>query len=221
MRPAAYIRSSTSTVSGKKSKCSFGCLPAVVADSSIVSSSRYATTEPAACCASRPVSNRSSRRPKSPLSMVATDSKTPSSTSTAVICDIENPVVCLVNGARGAGVSPRATGRHVRGSRYDFGLRSKRPDPAPHLIGRLKVPAATTEDRQSDLSTTPVRAHRPGARLSGKTGRGTGTHGRAAPDAPCGKDDPRPEVRTGIGKVLRPRILSDGGRGARSARGSG
>ena len=39
MRPAAYIRSSTSMVSGKKSKWSFGCLPAVVADSSIVSSS--------------------------------------------------------------------------------------------------------------------------------------------------------------------------------------
>ena len=40
MRPAAYIRSSTSTVSGKKSKCSFGCFDAVVADSSMVSSSR-------------------------------------------------------------------------------------------------------------------------------------------------------------------------------------
>ncbi len=40
MRPAAYIRSSTSIVSGKKSNCSLGCLPAVVADSSIVSSSR-------------------------------------------------------------------------------------------------------------------------------------------------------------------------------------
>ena len=38
--PAAYIRSSTSTVSGKKSNWSLGCLPAVVADSSIVSSSR-------------------------------------------------------------------------------------------------------------------------------------------------------------------------------------
>ena len=38
--PAAYIRSSTSIVSGKKSKWSLGCLPAVVADSSIVSSSR-------------------------------------------------------------------------------------------------------------------------------------------------------------------------------------
>ena len=38
--PAAYIRSSTSTVSGKKSKWSFGYFPAVVADNSIVSLSR-------------------------------------------------------------------------------------------------------------------------------------------------------------------------------------
>ncbi len=38
--PMAYMRSSTSTVSGKKSNWSFGCLPADVVDSSIVSSSR-------------------------------------------------------------------------------------------------------------------------------------------------------------------------------------
>src|SRR5450759_2087170 len=37
MRPAAYIRSSTSTVSGKKSSCSFGFLDAVVAASTIES----------------------------------------------------------------------------------------------------------------------------------------------------------------------------------------
>ena len=49
MRPAAYMRSSTSTVSGKKSKWSLGFLLADVADSSMVSSSRKATTEPAAC----------------------------------------------------------------------------------------------------------------------------------------------------------------------------
>ena len=35
--PAAYIRSSTSTVSGKKSSWSLGFLEAVVADSTIVS----------------------------------------------------------------------------------------------------------------------------------------------------------------------------------------
>ena len=40
MRPAAYIRSSTSIVNGKKSKWSLGVLLAVVADSSMVSSSR-------------------------------------------------------------------------------------------------------------------------------------------------------------------------------------
>ena len=40
IRPAAYIRSSTSIVKGKKSKWSFGVLLAVVALSSMVSSSR-------------------------------------------------------------------------------------------------------------------------------------------------------------------------------------
>ena len=71
MRPAAYIRSSTSMVSGKKSNCSFGCLPAVVALSSMVSSSRNAATEPAACWANRPVSKRMVRVPNVPLSMTA------------------------------------------------------------------------------------------------------------------------------------------------------
>ena len=55
--PAAYIRSSTSMVRGKKSKWSLGCFPAVVAESSMVSSSMYAVTAPAAWRARRPVSN--------------------------------------------------------------------------------------------------------------------------------------------------------------------
>jgi len=44
-------------------------LPAVVADSSIVSSSRKAETEPAACWARMPVSKRIVRLPKLPLSI--------------------------------------------------------------------------------------------------------------------------------------------------------
>ncbi len=40
MRPAAYIRSSTSTVRGKKSRWSFGFFDTVVAERTIVSSSR-------------------------------------------------------------------------------------------------------------------------------------------------------------------------------------
>jgi len=40
MRPTAYMRSSTSTVRGKKSSESFGCFDAVVADRIMVSSSR-------------------------------------------------------------------------------------------------------------------------------------------------------------------------------------
>ena len=70
MRPAAYIRSSTSTVSGKKSNCSFGCLPAVVAERTTVSPS-WAIAEPAAWRASRPVEKMTSRVPKAPLSMTA------------------------------------------------------------------------------------------------------------------------------------------------------
>ena len=40
MRPAAYIRSSTSMVRGKKSKCSFGLFDTAVAENTMVSSSR-------------------------------------------------------------------------------------------------------------------------------------------------------------------------------------
>src|SRR5660397_179455 len=46
-------------------------LPAVVADSNIVSLSRYAATVPAACWARRPVSNRTVRVPYLPLSITA------------------------------------------------------------------------------------------------------------------------------------------------------
>ena len=48
IRPTAYIRSSTSTVSGKKSRFSLGCLDAVVAESTTVSPSRVTRAEPAA-----------------------------------------------------------------------------------------------------------------------------------------------------------------------------
>ncbi|RAO50534.1 hypothetical protein PSN01_04508 [Micromonospora saelicesensis] len=83
MRPAAYIRSSTSTVSGKKSNCSFGCLPAVVAERTTVSPS-WAMTEPAAWRASRPVEKVISRVPKDPLSITAVRDSVPSLVS--VMC---------------------------------------------------------------------------------------------------------------------------------------
>ena len=63
MRPAAYIRSSTSTVRGKKSKPWRGDLPTVVAASMVVSSSMETRVEPAACLARRPVSKRTTRFP--------------------------------------------------------------------------------------------------------------------------------------------------------------
>ena len=83
IRPIEYIRSSTSTVRGKKSNCSFGVLPAVVADRTTVSPS-WAITDPAACLASRPVENVTRRVPNRPLSMVA------------VLCWV--PRVCSVMG---------------------------------------------------------------------------------------------------------------------------
>ena len=52
--PAAYIRSSTSTVRGRKSTSR--CAPAVAVASTIVSPCRT-TTAPEACLAIRPISN--------------------------------------------------------------------------------------------------------------------------------------------------------------------
>ncbi len=122
MRPAAYIRSSTSTVNGKKSKPSRGCLPAVVADSTTVSPS-WASTDPAACWASRPVLKVISRVPNVPLSMTAVLWCVPSVVS----------VMC--------GVSPLSRVR-PRGACAVVGLRSK---PSGR---KLHVPGATTEDRR-------------------------------------------------------------------------
>ena len=61
--PAAYIRSSTSTVSGKKSASGrVSCRPTAVAR--IIVSPLRTTTAPSACLASLPVSKRSSARPR-------------------------------------------------------------------------------------------------------------------------------------------------------------
>ena len=55
--PTAYIRSSTSTVSGKKSSCSFGCAEATAVTSTCVSPT-VTTTAPSARLASLPDSKR-------------------------------------------------------------------------------------------------------------------------------------------------------------------
>src|SRR6266581_4264818 len=60
--PAAYMRSSTSTVSGKKSAPSRGSIRPCAVANTIVSPERT-TTEPSACFASLPVSNVISRPP--------------------------------------------------------------------------------------------------------------------------------------------------------------
>src|SRR3982074_2783267 len=134
MRPAAYMRSSTSTVSGKKSKCSFGCFDAVVAESNMVSSSRYATTAPAACLASLPVSKRMVRVPNRPLSITASVSCTVTPVESVIWC-----ISSLVLGLRRAGrplVSP------------PFGERP-RTRPVFDRSARDHFPGATTEDRRT------------------------------------------------------------------------
>src|SRR5215218_2495479 len=160
MRPAAYIRSSTSTVSGKKSNWSLGWRPAVVADSSMVSP-MVTVTEPAAWRASRPVSKVMLRLPKEPLSMTAVAVVTPSSgsNSAAVLLLWVGADTCpsllvapgrrdrralFLSGRPGEGVgAPAASGA--------TGLRSKPSGTGfPVLVPPERgsaCPGATTEDR--------------------------------------------------------------------------
>src|SRR5215218_8185350 len=156
MRPAAYIRSSTSTVSGKKSKCSLGWRPAVVAESSMVSP-MVTTTEPAAWRASRPVSKVTLRLPKLPLSMTAVAVVTPSSGSNSaetglVVGADMSPSLFFVASASCRSATP-LTARFLRccavlrrGDRCSIealGIRC-----SPRRRNRT-CPGATTEDRPS------------------------------------------------------------------------
>ena len=123
MRPMEYMRSSTSTVSGKKSNWSLGCLDAVVAESSMVSSSRYTATEPAAWRARRPVSKRMVRVPYDPLSMTASVIWGP---STGASCSVDRgahvlrPVAVIDRGPRASSpevtTEDRTTGARCRGA---------------------------------------------------------------------------------------------------------
>src|SRR4051812_35743022 len=159
MRPAAYMRSSTSTVSGKKSKCSLGWRPAVVAESSMVSP-MVTTTEPAAWRASRPVSKVTLRLPKLPLSMTAVAVVTPSSGSNSavmlpVVVGADTcPSLCSSHRAscRGATSSWVAAVHAVRGGRgrpvFDRSPRAVRfPVGGGPTLQNRSVPGATTEDR--------------------------------------------------------------------------
>src|SRR5690242_18497689 len=121
MRPTAYIRSSTSTVSGKKSKCSLGVLPAVVADRTVVSPS-WTITEPAACLASRPVEKTTSRVPNEPLSITAVRVSVPRAFCSVMWC----------------GTPSSRTRRSLQRGYSVAGLRSKCPGFSP---------GTTTEDR--------------------------------------------------------------------------
>src|SRR6185312_3763531 len=99
MRPAAYIRSSTSTVSGKKSSPSRGCLDALVAERTTVSSSSTASAEPDAWRARRPVSNLILRTPNSPLSITASALFTPFTGETSLRSIPHPPAAVAVVGS--------------------------------------------------------------------------------------------------------------------------
>src|SRR6202022_3442713 len=93
----------------------------------------FRTTEPAAWCASRPVSRRMVRVPKLPLSMTAVDSNTPSSISTTDMgvrmASLEFLVQLFRVGTANSGTTRDAATAIDRSGR-DF-----------------TYPAATTEDR--------------------------------------------------------------------------
>jgi hypothetical protein len=132
------MRSSTSTVSGKKSKWSFGCFDAVVAESSMVSSSRYATTAPAACLARRPVSKRTVRVPNRPLSMTASVS----CTVTPVESVIDASPLWFLRTTRVSHPGTRFAG-DARGMRpvFDRSPRDSSRKPLPRTGGRTLVRA--------------------------------------------------------------------------------
>ncbi len=124
MRPAAYIRSSTSTVRGKKSNWSLGCLLAVVAESSTLSPN-LTTAEPAAWRASLPVSKRIVRVPNLPLSITAS--------AVVISWSATNPP----KGCRGTRRARQSPPVFDRSSRAAAATKSR----------RRTFPGTTTEDR--------------------------------------------------------------------------
>src|SRR4051812_7016364 len=141
--PIEYIRSSTSTVRGKKSNWSLGWRPAVVADSSVVSPI-VATTEPAACLASRPVSKVMVREPRAPLSITAVAVNTPSSASKSVVSVVGADIVSSSYVAYGDVLFAAVCADGVRGDRSSIEALGELRGPASQA---RCVPGATTEDR--------------------------------------------------------------------------
>ncbi len=176
--PIAYIRSSTSTVSGKKSNCSLGWRPAVVADSSVVSPI-VATTEPAACRASRPVSKVMVREPWAPLSMTAEAVKTPSSASWSNVSVLGADIVSSSCAACGGALLVGGGAPVVRGDRSSIEALGSRG-------GWCRAPAG------------PCRPRRPGGHY-----RGPGLCSRGA-RGPAGGWPPGPVRRVPHGRGDRP-----------------
>src|SRR3954454_17795337 len=128
--PAAYCRSSTSTVSGKKSRLSFGFFDAVVADRTMLSSLREVTTDPAACWASRPASKRMVRSPSADLSVVSANA----TVSPKVLEPVKGRLLSSGAPPRRGGLRSSIEalgllschGRHYRGPALTFDARRRR-----------------------------------------------------------------------------------------------
>src|SRR3569833_1299926 len=174
--PIAYIRSSTSTVSGKKSNWSLGWRPAVVADSSVVSP-MVATTEPAACLARRPVSKVTVREPRAPLASSAVAVNTPSSASKSVSV-VGADIVSSSYVAYGDVLFAAACADGVRGDRSSIEALG---GVAGSCVQARCVPGATTEDRP--LSRESVGAVRRWSRAAGAA--------RARGPSRCSRSGPR------------------------------
>src|SRR2546429_1755252 len=97
--PAAYMRSSTSTVSGKKSAPSRGSIRPCAVASTIVSPERT-TTEPSACFASLPLSNVISRPPTVTLTSARRSVAIAISCPPLCFCGRVGTRVSVVSGAR-------------------------------------------------------------------------------------------------------------------------
>ena len=145
IRPTAYIRSSTSTVSGKKSRPSLGCLLATVADRTTVSSSRMASAEPFAWRASRPVSNLILRTPNSPLSITASALFTPFTGETSLRSIPHPPAAVAVVGSGVPALRFRSS-PSISSSRSAFQRVAGRS--SIEALGQPSAdPGTTTEDR--------------------------------------------------------------------------
>src|SRR4051794_22695945 len=113
-----------------------------------------ATTEPAACLASRPVSKVMVREPRAPLSITAEAVKTPSSKSLSVVSVVGADIVSSSYVAYGDVLFAALCADGVRGDRSSIEALG---GVAGSCVQARCVPGATTEDRPFAGVRRPVR----------------------------------------------------------------